>query len=151
MWTKIYQISTPSPLRGAKFDISIQYIICPMSPLPPHLVHIVFERPLHRKTKDKKFICCCIIIFQVIRRGDRRPFYAPAKYVVELRPEDVPASEMMASGPGGHGLHPNLNFSTFGPLKGKRSSYAPASGSSGVMLIPPPASSLESSGRLNDR
>lgn len=85
---------------------------------------------------------------QVIRRGDRRPFYAPAKYVVELRPEDVPASEMMAS-PGGH--HPNLNFSTFGPLKGKRSSYAPASGSSGVMLIPPPASSLETSGRLNDR
>ena len=122
-----------------------------MTPLPPHLVHVVFERPLHRKTKDKKFICCCIIIFQVIRRGDRRPFYAPAKYVVELRPEDVPASEMMASGPGGHGLHPNLNFSTFGPLKGKRSSYAPASGSSGVMLIPPPASSLESSGRLNDR
>ena len=85
----------------------------------------------------------------MIRRGDRRPFYAPAKYVIELRPEDVPPVEMMASG---HlGPHPNLNFSTFGPLKGKRSSYAPASGSSGVMLIPPPASSLESSGRLNDR
>ena len=87
-------------------------------------------------------------ILQVIRRGDRRPFYAPAKYVVELRPEDVPASEMMAASAGGH---PNLNFSTFGPLKGKRSSYAPASGSSGVMLIPPPATSLESTGRLNDR
>ena len=93
-----------------------------------------------------------MFIFQVIRRGDRRPFYAPAKYVIELRPEDVPPSEMMGSAPGGHGgHHPNLNFSTFGPLKGKRSSYAPASGSSGVMLIPPPASSLESSGRLNDR
>ena len=25
----------------------------------------------------------------MIRRGDRRPFYAPAKYVVELRPEDI--------------------------------------------------------------
>jgi len=30
-----------------------------------------------------------IFDFQVIRRGDRRPFYAPAKYVVELRPEEV--------------------------------------------------------------
>ncbi len=28
---------------------------------------------------------------QVIRRGDRRPFYAPAKYVVELRPEELEA------------------------------------------------------------
>lgn len=83
----------------------------------------------------------------MIRRGDRRPFYAPAKYVIELRPEDVPPSEMMSAS-GGH--PPNLNFSTFGPLKGKRSSYAPASGSSGVMLIPPPAGSLES-GKLNDR
>ena len=45
----------------------------------------------------------------------------------------------------------NLNFSTFGPLKGKRSSYAPASGSSGMMLIPPPAASLEAAGRLNER
>jgi hypothetical protein len=45
----------------------------------------------------------------------------------------------------------NYNFSTFGPLKGKRSSYAPASGSSGVMLIPPPAASLESSSRFQDR
>ena len=26
---------------------------------------------------------------QVIRRGDRRPFYAPARYVVELRPEEI--------------------------------------------------------------
>ena len=24
----------------------------------------------------------------MIRRGDRRPFYAPAKYVAELRPSD---------------------------------------------------------------
>ena len=31
------------------------------------------------------------ILFQVIRRGDRRPFYAPAKYVVELRPEELEA------------------------------------------------------------
>ena len=29
------------------------------------------------------------ISLQVIRRGDRRPFYAPARYVVELRPEDI--------------------------------------------------------------
>ena len=82
----------------------------------------------------------------MIRRGDKRPFYAPAKYVVELPNQDVPASARAEMNP-----HPNLNFSTFGPLKGKRSSYAPASGSSGVMLIPPPAASLESSGRLNDR
>ena len=47
--------------------------------------------------------------------------------------------------------HHNLNFSTFGPLKGKRSSYAPASGSSGMMLIPPPAASLEATGRLRER
>lgn len=27
------------------------------------------------------------IFLQVIRRGDRRPFYAPAKYVAEFRPQ----------------------------------------------------------------
>ena len=59
----------------------------------------------------------------------------------------MPSSpEMMASGQS----HQNLNFSTFGPLKGKRSSYAPASGSSGMMLIPPPAASLEATGRLRE-
>ena len=84
----------------------------------------------------------------MIRRGDKRPFYAPAKYVVELK--DVPAS-VQAQAAAEMNNPPNLNFSTFGPLKGKRSSYAPASGSSGVMLIPPPAASLESTGRLNDR
>ena len=89
-------------------------------------------------------------VFQVIRRGDKRPFYAPAKYVVELK--DVPASvQAQALAAEMNNPHGNLNFSTFGPLKGKRSSYAPASGSSGVMLIPPPAASLESNGRLNDR
>ena len=31
---------------------------------------------------------------QVIRRGDRRPFYAPAKYVSELRPSDVEAAHL---------------------------------------------------------
>ena len=83
----------------------------------------------------------------MIRKGDRRPFYAPAKYVVELRPEEVPTSELMAAAAASNDLSrgQNLNFSTFGPLKTKRSSYAPASGSSGVMLIPPPAASLESS------
>ena len=34
---------------------------------------------------------CIFAMFQVIRRGDRRPFYAPAKYVVELRPEELEA------------------------------------------------------------
>ena len=38
---------------------------------------------------------CIFSLFQVIRRGDRRPFYAPAKYVVELRPEEL---EAMAAG-----------------------------------------------------
>ena len=50
----------------------------------------------------------------MIRRGDRRPFYAPAKYVVELRPGEVEAAHQRqhrremtsrtASGVGGGGL-----------------------------------------------
>ncbi len=34
---------------------------------------------------------------QVIRRGDRRPFYAPAKYVIELRPEELEAMRRRSS------------------------------------------------------
>jgi len=42
-------------------------------------VIIVFSLPLFLRF---------LLFHQVIRRGDRRPFYAPAKYVAELRPSD---------------------------------------------------------------
>ena len=29
------------------------------------------------------------VLFQVIRRGDRRPFYAPARYVMEVKSDQA--------------------------------------------------------------
>eukprot|EP00095_Tigriopus_kingsejongensis_P000335 maker-scaffold194_size270518-snap-gene-0.10 protein:Tk00335 transcript:maker-scaffold194_size270518-snap-gene-0.10-mRNA-1 annotation:"rho gtpase-activating protein 12" len=44
--------------------------------------------------------------WQVIRRTDRRPFYAPAKYVVEIRPEDIEAMRRKYGDPA-NGSAPN--------------------------------------------
>ena len=41
--------------------------------------------------------------FQVIRRGDRRPFYAPAKYVSEIRPAEIEAMRRKYAAGGGNG------------------------------------------------
>ena len=30
-----------------------------------------------------------LLLFQVIRRGDRRPFYAPARYVMEVKTDQA--------------------------------------------------------------
>uniref|UniRef100_A0A0K2SVR7 Rho GTPaseactivating protein 12like [Acyrthosiphon pisum] n=1 Tax=Lepeophtheirus salmonis TaxID=72036 RepID=A0A0K2SVR7_LEPSM len=62
--------------------------------------------------------------WQVIRRGERRPFYAPAKYVLEMRTDPPPVVDTRYYKP----------CTTFG-FPHKRSSYAPPSGST----VPPPA------------
>lgn len=85
--------------------------------------------------------------WQVIRRGDRRPFYAPARYVVELRPEEgdwdsgetvhyrcdngepLPSSIAfgVAKGTDKNGAGEKSGyFSTFLGNGNKRSSYSPA-------------------------
>ena len=38
------------------------------------------------------------LTFQVIRRGDRRPFYAPAKYVSEIHPAEIEAMRRKYAG-----------------------------------------------------
>ena len=57
----------------------------------------------------------------MIRRGDRRPFYAPAKYVVELRPEDIELAAVtaeVASSQRGHPVSRHFNgFTAVGPRK----------------------------------
>jgi len=85
--------------------------------------------------------------WQVIRRGDRRPFYAPARYVVELRPEEgdwesgetvhyrcdngepLPSNIAfgMAKGVDKNGAQEKSGyFSTFLGNGNKRSSYSPS-------------------------
>ena len=50
---------------------------------------------------------------KVIRRGDRRPFYAPARYVVELRPEDIELASATAEVASSHRILHGMG--AFGP------------------------------------